>query len=211
MTNHFLLAFRLLLRDWHAGELKVLVLALLIAVASMTSIGLFTQRIDRAMTDQAGQFLGADLLLKSPVNTDSEFLDYARRAGLKVSSAISFSSVIVANDEFQLTHVKAVDKNYPLLSQIKISKTPYGEERPVSYGPAAGEVWLAPRLFALLDLSLGDTIELGETNLQVSSVLKHDPGQASSFVTIAPRLLMNIQDVAKTGIIQPGSRVIYQT
>ena len=211
MVNHLFLAWRLLQRDWRAGELKILVLALLIAVASMTSIGLFTQRIDRSMTDQAGQFLGADLLLKSPVKMDDDILAYAKKNNLQVTSAISFSSVIVANDEFQLTHVKAVDDHYPLLSQIKISKTPYGDERSINNGPAAGEVWLAPRLLSLLNIKLGDTVEIGETSLVVASILKHDPGQASSFITIAPRLLMNINDVVKTNIIQPGSRVTYET
>lgn len=211
MINHFLLAARLLVRDWHAGELKILLLALVIAVASVTSIGLFTQRIDRGMTDQAGQFLGADLLLRSPQLSDYSIINYAQRTGLAITKGISFSSVIVAHDEFQLTHVKAVDQHYPLLSQIKISEQLYGEEHPVNYGPAVGEVWLAPRLFSLLNLKLGDKVELGETNLQVSAVLKHDPGQASSFVTIAPHLLMNIQDVKKTAVIQPGSRVTYLT
>ena len=209
MLKYFLLAWRLLARDWNSGELKVLLIALLIAVASMTSTGIFTQRINDAMTDQTGQFLGADLLLKSPTPIAQQILDHAQINKLKTTSSISFSSVIVANEEFQLTHIKAVDKHYPLLSQIKIAKTLYGDDKPVNYGPALGEVWLAPRLFSLLELSLGDSIELGDTKLRVAAVLKHDPGQASSFMSIAPRLLMNIQDVDKTGIIQPGSRVNY--
>ena len=209
MIKYLSLAWRLLLRDWHVGELKVLVVALIIAVASMTSIGMFTQRINNAMTDQAGQFLGADLLLRSPQSINNNIIDQAKRSGLKTTSSLSFSSVIVAHDEFQLTHIKAVDQHYPLLSQIKTSKTQYGAEQSVNYGPPAGEVWLAPRLFSLMDLKLNDEIELGETQLKVTAVLKHDPGQASSFMSIAPRLLMNILDVDKTGIIQPGSRVTY--
>ena len=209
MFKFFLLAWRLLTRDWHSGELKVLLIALLIAVASMTSTGIFTQRINHAMTDQTGQFLGADLLLKSSVPIEQQVLDYAQISKIQTTSSISFSSVIVANEEFQLTHIKAVDRHYPLLSQIKIAKTQYGEDKPVNYGPAAGEVWLAPRLFSLLQLKIGDKIELGETTLRISAVLKHDPGQASSFMSIAPRLLMNIHDIDKTGIIQPGSRVTY--
>ena len=209
MSNNFFLAWRLLQRDWNAGELKILLLALIIAVASMTSIGMFIQRIDRAMTDQTGQFLGADLVLRSSVIIDNNILDYAKHAGLKTTSSISFSSVIVANDEFQLTHVKAVDNNYPLLSNIKISSTLYGQEKAINYGPASGEVWLAPRLFSLVNISIGDSIELGEANFTVSGVLKHDPGQAGSFMSIAPRLLMNIKDVDKTAIIQDGSRVNY--
>lgn len=211
MANHFLLAWRLMLRDWHAGELKILLLALVIAVASMTSIGLFTQRIDRGMTNQSGQFLGADFLLTSPVVSDNFITKYAKESGLVTSNAISFSSVIVANGEFQLTHVKAVDQHYPLLSNIKISDQLYGDERSVKHGPAIGEVWLAPRLFSVLNIKLGGSIELGETNLRVTAVLKHDPGQASSFVTIAPRLLMNSNDIKKTGIVKPGSRVSYIT
>jgi len=210
MIKHFLLAAKLLLRDWHSGELKILLIALLIAVASMTSVGMFTQRINLAMTDQAGQFLGADLVLRSPIEIDVSVIDYAKRLDLKNTKSIHFSSVIVANDEFQLTHVKAVDKNYPLLSHIKISKKQYGEERAVTDGPGKGEVWLAPRVFSILGIELGDSIELGESKLVVTAVLKHDPGQASSFMSIAPRLLMNRHDVEATGIIQPGSRVTYQ-
>ena len=209
MSHNFFLAWRLLQRDWNAGELKILLLALIIAVASMTSIGMFIQRIDRAMTDQTGQFLGADLVLRSSVIIDNDIIDYAKHSGLKTTSSISFSSVIVANEEFQLTHVKAVDNNYPLLGNIKISTTLYGEEQTVSYGPASGEVWLAPRLFNLVNISINDTIELGEAKFTVSGVLKHDPGQTGSFMSIAPRLLMNIKDVDKTAIIQAGSRVNY--
>lgn len=211
MINHFLLAWRLLLRDWHAGELKILLLALVIAVASMTSIGLFTQRIDRGMSNQSGQFLGADFLLQSSAVNEGYITTYAKKSGLKTTNTISFSSVIVAHGEFQLTQVKAVDQHYPLRSEIKISNKLYGDEQAVNRGPAIGEVWLAPRLFGLLNIKLGDLIELGEINLRVSAVLKHDPGQASSFVTIAPRLLMNSQDIDKTGIIKPGSRVTYTT
>lgn len=211
MINHFLLAWRLLLRDWHAGELKILLLALVIAVASMTSIGLFTQRIDRGMSNQSGQFLGADFLLQSSVVNDDYIATYANKSGLRTSNTISFSSVIVAHGEFQLTQVKAVDQHYPLRSEIKISNKMYGAEQAMNHGPAIGEVWLAPRLFSLLNIKLGESIELGEINLRVSAVLKHDPGQASSFVTIAPRLLMNSHDINKTGIIKPGSRVTYTT
>ena len=209
MIAHFLLAWRLLKRDWHAGELKILALSLLIAVASITSIGMFTQRIDRAMTDQAGQFLGADLILRSPRPLDEKFIDQAKRDNLNVTKMIGFSSVVVANDTFQLTHVKAVDQYYPLLSQVRITRDLLAEEQSVNYGPSPGEIWLVSRAFNLLGIKVGDHIELGESRLKVTAVLKHDPGRASSFMAIAPRLLMNLQDVDKTGIVQPGSRVTY--
>ncbi len=203
------LAIKLLLRDWRSGELKVLFLSLVIAVASVTSIGLFSQRIDRSMNHQAGEFLGADLILNGTTSLDEDNLSEARKHNLKTSQTISFSSVIVANDEFQLAHIKAVDKNYPLLNSIRISDEPYGDEQ-VSYsGPASGEAWLAPRLISALKVSLNEYIEVGQIQLKVTAILKHDPGQTTSLISIAPRLLMNISDVVNSGIVQPGSRVTY--
>lgn len=208
--NTWSLAWRFLQRDWHRGELRVLVIALLIAVASMTSVSLFTKKIELAMTEQAGQFLGADLLLRGPNAIGAEVISEAKHIGLETSSAINFSSVVVANDEFQLAHIKAVDQSYPLRSSIRISLQLYGEEIDSTSGPSAGEVWLEPRLFSLLSLQLGDLIELGETRLKVTAVLKNDPGGASSFMAIAPKILMHLDDIEKTRIIQPGSRVTYQ-
>ncbi len=209
MPEHSTLAIRLLLRDWHAGELKVLLIALVIAVASMTSIGIFTNRIEHSMTDQAGKFLGADMLIKSSRAIDQSIIFKAKESGLRSSEAISFSSVISQGDEFQLAHIKAVDKHYPLLSQIKIGYTLYGDDILIGQGPAAGEIWLAPRLFSSLGISLNQFVEIGQARLKVTAVLKQDPGEASSLIAVAPRLLMNLQDVVSTGIIQPGSRVSY--
>ncbi len=209
MPEHTMLAIRLLLRDWNAGELKVLLLALVIAVASMTSIGVFTNRIEHSMTDQAGQFLGADLLVKSSRVIDQSIIFKANEFGLRSSEAISFASVISVGDEFQLAHIKAVDKYYPLLSQVKIAHTLYGNDMLVSHGPAPGEVWLAPRLFSSLGITLNQLVEIGQIKLKVTAVLKQDPGENSSLIAVAPRVLMNIQDVINTGIVQPGSRVNY--
>ena len=209
MLNEFRLGARLLKRDWTAGELKVLLFALIIAVTSMTSIGLFIKRIDNVMLDQSGEFLGANLILQGPREISAETIEHAHKLDLKTSDSISFSSVIVANNQFHLSHVKAVDENYPLLSHIKTSTDLYANEIIRNSGPAVGEAWLVPRLFSLLNIKLGDVIELGERQLTVSAVLKYDPGQTFSFMSIAPKLIMNINDVQSTGIIQPGSRLTY--
>jgi len=208
--NTLLLAWRLLKRDWHVGELKILITALIIAVASITSIGLFTQRIELAMNDQTGQFLGADMVLSSPVKSDDKVITYADKLGLKQSTSMVFSSVVIAKDEFQLAQVKAVDDHYPLSGSIKYSPQAYAQEIESSSGPAQGEVWLTLRLLNSLKLKVGDSLELGNSRLTVSAVLMHDPGQASSFMSIAPRMLMHYNDVVQTGIIQPGSRLTYQ-
>lgn len=209
MFKEIKLGSRLLLRDWRGGELKILLLALVVAVTSMTSISLFIQRIDSVMIDQSGEFLGANLILQSPNPIQFHTKQKAESLNLTTSNVLSFSSVVVANNEFHLSHIKAVDKHYPLLSNIRVSYDLYGNEITTDNGPGIGEVWLVPRLFSLLQIKLGDQIEIGETRLKVTAVLKHDPGQAFSFMAIAPKLLMNLKDVEKTGIVKPGSRLNY--
>ena len=208
--NLFLLSLKLLKRDWRAGELQVLLLALIIAVTSITSIGVFTQRINLAINEQSGEFLGADLLFSSPKPVSEFIIKKAEQLELQHSSSLLFSSVVVAHNTFQLAHVKSVDANYPLKGQIKISTTLFGETVEKKQGPVPGEVWLSSRLFNSLNMNIGDNIELGESQLKASAVLIDDPGQTTNFITIAPRLLMNIDDIEKTRIIQPGSRVVYQ-
>ncbi len=208
--NTLRLAWRLLKRDWYVGELKILVLALIIAVASITSIGIFTQRIDLAMHDQTGRFLGADLMLNSPRPVDKQILDKADSLQLQISKSLLFSTVVVANNEYQLAQVKAVDDHYPLLGKIEYTRQLYGDTIESANGPPAGKAWLTQRLLKRLQLKAGEPFELGDSELLVGGILKHDPGQAGSFMPIAPRMLMHYSDVGRTGIIQPGSRITYQ-
>ncbi|MFW2374771.1 MAG: ABC transporter permease [Gammaproteobacteria bacterium] len=203
------LAWRLLKRDWYVGELRILIMALLIAVTSITSIGLFTQRIHLALNDQTGRFLGADLLLSSPRPLDSSISNKASQLQLRQSQGMSFSSVVMANDQFQLAHIKAVDTHYPLRGEIRVSDSRYGEPQALQHGPDAGEVWLSQRILDSLDIDTGASIELGERIFEVSALLVQDPGQTGGFASFAPRLLMNLADVPSIGVIKPGSRVNY--
>jgi putative ABC transport system permease protein len=204
------LAWRLLLRDWRAGELGILVVAILIAVASMTSIGIFTNRVEMAMNDQTSRFLGADLILSASQSIDPAINTYADQLGLRQSDQLVFSSVLIANDQFQLSEVKAVDDQYPLAGTITIAKQSYADTQIVNQGPAKGTVWLSNRLLDRLQVKVGDRVELGQASLEVGAILINDPGQASSAMSIAPRLLMNLSDVAGTQVVQPGSRLKYR-
>ena len=211
LTMHNIkLAWRLLRREWRSGELNILIVALLIAVASVTSIDLFTQRVHQVMHDQSGRFLGGDLLLRSSRAVEQSIIDKAQlEYKLTTSSGLVFSSVVVAHDEFQLAQVKAVDDVYPLRGDISISEQLQAEEIKITHGPKPGEVWLSPRLMHSLKLKTGDSIELGNARFTVTAVLRNDPGQTGGFIAFAPALLMHVNDIEKTGIIQPGSRVTY--
>jgi putative ABC transport system permease protein len=203
------LATRQLLRDARSGELRVLFFALLIAVAASTAIGYFSARLNDGMLMRATEFLGADLLLSGSSPAAQEQIDNGKQLGLDHSQVVEFSSVIASDAGIQLASVKAADSAYPLRGQLKSAAEPYAAEQ-AGPGPQPGEAWAEARLFAALELSVGDSIEVGSKNLILSRVLTYEPDRAGDFYSLTPRVLMHLDDLAATGVVQPGSRVRYR-
>lgn len=208
LTRLVPMALRQLARDARAGELRVLFFALLIAVAASTAIGYFGARLNGAMMLRASEFLGADLLL----NGSSPATDLQIEAGIKLdmqhARLVEFSSVIATDRGIQLSSVKAADAAYPLRGQLKSAAQAYGKES-TSSGPQAGEAWVEPRLLSALGLAIGDSVEVGQKILRLTRVLTYEPDRAGDFYSLTPRLLMNLDDLDATGVVQPGSRVKY--
>lgn len=205
----FSLAVRQLLRDARAGELRVLFFALLVAVAASTAIGYFGARLNGAMLLRATEFLGADLLLEGSSPARREQLDSGLKLGLDHARIVEFSSVIATDNAIQLSSIKAVDEAYPLRGQLKSAAAPYGVEEPGG-GPAPGDAWVEPRLLTALDLKIGDSIDVGMKTLRLARVLTYEPDRAGNFYSLTPRVLINLQDLQATGVVQPGSRVSFK-
>ncbi|MBU1489783.1 MAG: ABC transporter permease [Gammaproteobacteria bacterium] len=203
------LAARQLLRDARAGELRVLFFALIVAVASSTAIGYFGARLNDGMTLRATEFLGADLVLRGSSPARAEQVQAGRDEGLDHAELVEFSSVIAGEQGIQLASIKAADNGYPLRGQLKSAGELYGEEA-VSTGPAPGEAWAEARLFAALELKVGDWIEVGSKRLRLTRVLTYLPDEAGDFYSLTPHVLMHLDDLEATGVIQPGSRVRYR-
>ncbi len=208
--NSFTLSLRMLRREWRAGELRVLAAALVIAVASVTSVGFFTDRVGRALARQANILLGADLAVISDHPLDAGFEREALRRGLQTARTLSFPSMVLHGERAQLAEIKAVSRNYPLRGQLRVAQQPYAPDRASSGIPEAGTAWLDERLFKQLDAGAGAALEAGASHLAVSAVLTQEPDRAGVLFNIAPRLLMNIEDIPATGLIQEGSRVSYR-
>ncbi len=203
------LALRQLWRDARAGELRVLFGALVIAVAASTAIGYFAARLSDAMTQRATEFLGADLVLSGTAPAAPEQLAAGDRLSLDHVRVVEFSSVIATDDNLQLTSVKAAGDGYPLRGELRSAAAPYQPETPGG-APRPGEVWAEARLFAALDLAIGDKIEVGERSLKLTRVLTYEPDRAGDFYSLTPHVLMHLDDLAATGVVQPGSRVRYR-
>ncbi|HUL42667.1 MAG TPA: ABC transporter permease [Burkholderiales bacterium] len=204
----FALSLRMLNRDWRSGELRVLVVALVIAVASVTTVSFFADRVQRSLSDQANQLLGADLVLTSDRPIQRNFEERAIQLGLRVTRALRFPSMVLHAGTGQLTEIKAVAAGYPLRGELRA--TAQGGPSEIGTRPERGSVWVDPRLATRLGFEVGDRIALGNTSFRIAAVIVEEPDFSIGLFNIAPRLLMNLSDVPATGLIQTGSRITYQ-
>ncbi|MEE9570966.1 MAG: FtsX-like permease family protein [Gammaproteobacteria bacterium] len=204
------LATRLLVRDWRAGETVILVIALVVAVAAMSAVGLFTNRVRQAVTQQAGEVLAADLRLESDDPLTPEYERLAAERGLQTAQVIHFRSVILAGEASNLADVRGVTDGYPLRGEIRIADELAGTPRVANGVPALGEVWAEPSLLARLDARVGDYLEIGNLSLRVAQTLEFRPDEGWRFMEIAPTVLLNLADLENSGLIQPGSIVEYE-
>ncbi len=204
------LAGRALLRDWRGGELRVLAVALLIAVASVASVGFFADRVERAMVRQSASLLGGDLILRDGRALPESVAVRARELGLSTANLLTTRSVALAGDATQLVELRAIGDGYPLRGRYRLSDEPFGPEREVNNVPARGTVWVEPRLLQALNVALGDTLELGASQFRIAALLAFEPDRAGDFFAIAPHVVMHLDDVPATALVQPGSRVTYR-
>lgn len=204
------LVARMAWRDVRSGEMGLLLVALLVAVGTVTSISLFVDRLQSALLAESSNFLAADRQISSSQVIPPDFVQQAQQRGLNTAQTLVFPSMVFAGDLNQLVSVKAVDTEYPLRGELIVGDQPFQRGAPTDSIPAAGTVWLDSRLFPAMNLSLGDTVEVGMAELQVARVLVAEPDRGGSFFDLGPRLLMNMQDVAATEVVQPGSRLSYR-
>ncbi|MGE0384438.1 MAG: ABC transporter permease [Gammaproteobacteria bacterium] len=194
-------------RDLRAGELRLIAVALLVAVASVTAVEFFVDRVRGAMERDAGALLGGDLAIESAAPIPPEFLEQARELGLATATTAAFASVIGAGDRLQLTEVKAVDSAYPLRGTVAIATAPFAAAREVAGGPPAGELWADQRLLTMLGVGVGDSVDIGAIRLRIGAVLLLEPDRGGDLFNVAPRTLMNRADLPASRLILPGSRV----
>jgi putative ABC transport system permease protein len=207
----------LLQRERRSGEWRVLLLALIIGVGSVSTTGFLGDRLKRAMSEQGASFLGADLLLTSPRPIESWPALKSTRSGagalatrsLSTSQALEFPSMLAKGDAFQLATLRAVDAAYPLRGVVRIASQPFAESSPRPAQPPPGSIYVAPDLLPLLTANVGDQVQIGEASFTIAGVVAEEPGQLGGMFGFAPRVFMRADEVTRTRVLQPGSRVTY--
>ncbi len=204
------LALRFLRRDWRAGELLVLTLATVIAVTSVSAVAFFADRVKQLLVRDAHQMLGGDALLVADQTWPEALAGEAQRRGLTVASITNFISMARGPDGAQLAAVKVVSANYPLRGRLRTATAANTADEEARGVPTPGTVWVDDRLLGALGMKVGQSIELGNATLRVERIVTVEPDRGVSFFNMAPRVLLNVDDLARTELIQTGSRVTYQ-
>lgn len=207
------LAMKLLRRNAHAAEARVLLVALLIAVASVTTVAFFADRVESALNRQANELIAADVVLKSDKPIDPRFAAEAAKLGLATASTVNFPSMVSGDagrgQGVNLAEVKAVTDGFPLRGKLRIADAPGAADREAQDIPRPGTVWVPEILLTRINAQVGDILRVGARTFTIDKVLTKEPDNVLDYFGIAPRVLMNQQDVAATQLIQVGSRVSY--
>ena len=203
------LAFKLVRRDWRSGELGILGLALVVAVAGSTAVSLFGHRLARTMETQAAEFMAADLAVSSHAAIPQDWFRQAAATGLSLARTVEFPSVLVENGEMLLTGAKAVDGGYPLRGALRATTSDLAAEQTASGIPEPGTAWVDQRVLTSLKLALGDSVALGEKSLRLARVITHEPDRRGDLYSLSPRLLFNLADLDAAALIRPGSNAHY--
>ena len=209
---------RMTARDWRAGELRFLLVALVVAVAALSAVGFFIDRMRAGLERDAHQLLGADLLINADNPVDPAWRAEALRRGLLLADTVSFPSMAQSGageaSQAQLASVKAVSPGYPLRGSLKLTTDP--SQAGEAHGavtraiPAPGTVWIDANILGALRTSVGSKLRLGEREFTIAQLIAAEPDRGGGFVNFAPRVMLSLADLPGTGLTENGARVSYR-
>jgi putative ABC transport system permease protein len=208
------LGWRTLWRDVRSGELRLLVLAVTLAVAALTAVGFFADRLQGGLQRDARQLLGGDAVVATDNPTPALFTQQAQRQGLKAVHTLTFPTMARASDmqggSAKLVALKAVEPGYPLRGSLRIKSQTGAIEKVAKTSPERWQVWVEPQLMDALGLSVGDALLLGNSRFTITAAIAVEPDRGTGFMNFSPRVMVNSADIEATGLIQPASRISYR-
>ena len=208
------LGLRTLWRDFRSGELRLLIVAVTLAVAALTAVGFFADRLKGSLQRDARQLLGGDAVISSDKPTAAAFIAKAREQGLTIAGTQTFPTMARATDAqggaSKLVALKVVELGYPLRGRLTVATEVGGAESKTAEVPQAGSAWIDAALLDSLGLKMGDSLLLGDASFRIAKVIVIEPDRGAGFMNFSPRVMISRTDVAATGLIQPASRITYR-
>jgi len=209
-------AKQMLIKQLKRGELTILIVAIVLAVSSVFSLSGFGERLNLALTQKSSDFLAADRVLSSAHPLPESLLKQANNYALRHAQYLTFNSVVFSDQEMTLSNSKAIAGPYPLRGQLRVSQQPLTNVRLEQQGaiisgpPPRGEVWVAPEILIKLNASIGSQVAIGESDFIISGIITFEPDATLNIFAMAPRIIINLADIAATEIVQPGARLQYR-
>ena len=215
------LGWRNLWRDFRSGELNLLLVSVVLAVAALSAVGFFADRLQAGLWRDARQLLGGDAVVVSDKVTPDGFIQKAKALGLTTQTTVNFPSMARADDaqggDTKLVALKSVSEGYPLRGNMSLFKSDLNDPKTASDEvqltrevPKPGTVWVDPALLESLNLHLGDRLWLGDKDFLIAALIHREPDRGANFMNFAPRVMLHQLDVAATGLVQPASRISYR-
>ena len=208
------LGWRTLWRDLRSGDLRLVIVAVTLAVAALTAVGFFADRLKGGLQRDARQLLGGDAVVSSDNPTPEAFEAKARALGLSVVQTMGFPTMARASDAqggaAKLVALKVVEPGYPLRGALRVASSPEAPDNSTREIPAPGQAWVDASLLDALGLKVGDALLLGDSRFTVGAIVVNEPDRGAGFMNFAPRVMVHRADIAATGLIQPASRLNYR-
>jgi putative ABC transport system permease protein len=208
-SNLLALAWRFTRRDFAAGEVRVLLAALMLAVAAVSAVSALTDRAERGLAMEANRLLGGDAVLRGDQPIGEAPRALAAQLGLKLAEVRGFPSMVRAGEALKLSDIRALSDGYPLRGEFRLLDS-QGREYVAEGIPAAGEVWMSRAGAQALQVDIGDTLKVGSRELTLSALIAQEPDAALDYFNVAPKVSINLADLDSTGLVQVGSRISYR-
>jgi putative ABC transport system permease protein len=208
------LGWRSLTRDLRAGELRLLMVAVTLAVAALTAVGFFADRLKGGLQRDARQLMGGDAVVVSDNPFPEAFLAQVKTLGLQQTTNLSFPTMArapeLAGGSIKLVSLKAVAVAYPLRGTMRVAEQAESAGALTRDIPQPGQAWVDAAVLDALKLPVGGDLLLGDSLFKVSRIIVNEPDRGAGFMNFAPRVMINQADVQATGLIQPASRLRYR-
>lgn len=200
-------SLRLLHHELKRGELTIIFLAIVLAVATVFSLTGFSEQIKQAIVSSSTNTIAADRVLRSSREIDVEVIQQSQSSKLKMARKLETESMAFYGDNMLLTELNVVDNNYPLRGKMLVKRTVEQEDTEVVSAPEAGSVWVEPSILSRLGVEIGESIDIGAASLTIAGIVTEIPDRSYRAFVVGPSIVVNLADMPSTQLIQPGSRV----
>jgi len=210
MGGTIAMAWRQLRRDLKAGDVRILLAALVLAVLAVTAVGFVTDRAERALAIEANRLLGGDAVVRADQPIAGKLRAAANAAELRRAEATELQTMVRVGERLQLGDLRALGAGFPLRGAFRIAQRAGGAERDAPGVPARGTVWMSQAGADTLGAQVGQEIAIGDSRLRLAALVTQEPDASLDYFNIAPKVFLNLADLPETGLIQPGSRIRYR-